>query len=338
MNSTGVSVTSISCSGTCLIFSIPRQPNVSDADERARARRARAVERERLAQRRPRRRPRCRRRASSGPCSCRLPPPVSSSWSSAVWPVSARKTSSRLGWPSEKSAIAMPARDSSATASAARSPSPHGADSAAGSASRWTASSSRASTRSASSRWSGSSSRTCSAPEPTDALSCAGRALGDHLAVVDHGDPVGELVGLVEVLRAEQDRRALGDERADDVPDLVARARVEPGRRLVEEHQLRRHDDARGDVEPAAHAARVVLDEPAGRVREPERLEQLGRALLRVGAPAAEQARRAGSGSRAGQVLVDRRELAGQADEAAHRVGLAHDVVAEHARGARVGR
>ena len=28
-NRTGVIVTSISCSGTCLIFSIPRQPNVS---------------------------------------------------------------------------------------------------------------------------------------------------------------------------------------------------------------------------------------------------------------------------------------------------------------------
>ena len=40
-------------------------------------------------------------------------------------------------------------------------------------------------------------------------LELARRALGDHLAVVDHGDPVGELVGLVEVLGAEQDRGAL---------------------------------------------------------------------------------------------------------------------------------
>ena len=82
------------------------------------------------------------------------------------------------------------------------------ADSAAGSASSCTRpSSTRASTCSASSRWSGSSSRTCSAPAPTDAFSCARRALGDDLAVVDHRDPVGELVGLVEVLRAEQHRR-----------------------------------------------------------------------------------------------------------------------------------
>ena len=111
-----------------------------------------------------------------------------------------------------------------------------------------------------SARWSGSSRRTCSVPAPTDALSSPRRALGDHPAVVDDRDPVGELVGLVEVLRGQQHRRALGDERADDVPHLVAPARVEAGRRLVEEQQLRGDDDARGDVEPPAHAARVVLD------------------------------------------------------------------------------
>jgi len=57
--------------------------------------------------------------------------------------------------------------------------------------------------------------------------------------VVDDGDPVGKLVGLLQVLSAEQDRRPLRDQRPDDAPDLVARARVEAARRLVEEHQLR---------------------------------------------------------------------------------------------------
>jgi hypothetical protein len=79
--------------------------------------------------------------------------------------------------------------------------------------------------------------------------------------VVDDGDAVGELVGLLEVLRAEQHRGALGDERPDDLPHLVARARVEPGGRLVEEEQLGRDDEAGRDVEAAAHAAREVLDE-----------------------------------------------------------------------------
>ena len=39
----------------------------------------------------------------------------------------------------------------------------------------------------------------------------------------------------------------------------------------------------------------------------------------------------------AGQVLVDGGELAGEADGAAHGVGLLDDVVPEHPRGARVG-
>ena len=112
-------------------------------------------------------------------------------------------------------------------------------------------------------------------------------------------------------------------ERADDVPHLVARARVEAGRRLVEEHQLGRHDEAGRDVEPAAHAAGVVLDQPAGGVGEVERLEQLGRARLRVGAAQAEQPAEQDQVLAAGEVLVDRGHLAGQADEAAHRVGLA---------------
>ena len=133
---------------------------------------------------------------------------------------------------------------------------------------------------------------------PDRGLELAGRALGDHPAVVDHGDPVGELVRLVEVLRAEQDRGPLGDERADDVPDLVAGARVEPGRRLVEEHHLRRDHEARGDVEPPPHAPGVVLDQPAGRLGEAESLQQLGRPRLGLRPASSPAAGRAGSGSR----------------------------------------
>ena len=110
-------------------------------------------------------------------------------------------------------------------------------------------------------------------------LELARRALGDDLAVVDDRDAVGQLVGLLQVLGAEQDRRAARHQRADDVPHLVARARVEPGRGLVEEHQLRRDHDARGDVQPPA-SAREVLDELARRLGEAEGLEQLRRAGL----------------------------------------------------------
>ena len=234
--------------------------------------------------------------------------------SSAGWPVSARNTSSRLGWPSEKSAIPTP--DARQLGDGLGGPvgvgarrrqrrrvglEVHGAELA------------REHPLGLGSLL-GIEQPHVQRARADRCLELAGRALGDHLAVVDHGDPVGELVGLVEVLRAEQDRGALADERADDVPDLVARARVEPGGRLVEEHQLRRDDEARGDVEPPPHAAGVVLDQPAGRLGEAECLEQLGRARLGVGALQPQQAAEQDQVLAPGEVLVDRGELAGQAD------------------------
>src|SRR5262249_30450684 len=63
------------------------------------------------------------------------------------------------------------------------------------------------------------------------------RALGDDVAAVEHGDAVGELVGLLQVLRGQQDGDALCDEVADELPHGLAAARVEAGGGLVEEDQ-----------------------------------------------------------------------------------------------------
>ena len=54
--------------------------------------------------------------------------------------------------------------------------------------------------------------------------------------------------------------------RADDVPHPEPAARVEAGRRLVEEQQPRPADERAAEVEPAAHAARVRLDHAVGGV------------------------------------------------------------------------
>ncbi len=157
-------------------------------------------------------------------------------------------------------------------------------------------------------------------------------ALGDHSAAVDDGDPGRQLVGLVQVLRGQQHGGALGDHGPHDVPHLVAAARVEAGRRLVEEQQVGGAEDGGGDVDPAPHTARVVLDLLRGGLREPEGLQELGGAapggLLVVAEQPAQQDQVLG----AGEVLVHRRVLAGEAHPGAHLVRLADDVVAEDMR------
>ena len=129
-------------------------------------------------------------------------------------------------------------------------------------------------------------------------LELVGRALGDHVSVVDHHDPVGQPVGLVEVLRRQQHGRAGRHARLDRLPQTEPADRVEAGRRLVEE-QHRRAEDKRGrEVEPAAHAARVRLHRPPGGLGEVEALEQLVGPLARLRHAACGRAGRPSRGSR----------------------------------------
>jgi hypothetical protein len=79
-------------------------------------------------------------------------------------------------------------------------------------------------------------------------------AVHDDSTPVEDRDPVGESFGLVEILRREQYRRAVLGEFLDGLPHLDAPLGVEPGRRLVEEDDLRIPDEAHRDVEAAAHA------------------------------------------------------------------------------------
>ena len=97
-------------------------------------------------------------------------------------------------------------------------------------------------------------------------LELVGRALRDDLAVVDDHDVVGQQVGLLQVLRGQQEGGPAGDEVLDHLPHLGAAARVQARGRLVEEDDRRVRHERAGEVEPAAHAARVRLGR-AGRRR-----------------------------------------------------------------------
>ncbi len=87
-----------------------------------------------------------------------------------------------------------------------------------------------------------------------------GGAFGDEPAVVDDGDAVGELVGLLEVLGGEEDGGAAAHEVSDDLPEVEATAGVEAGGGLVEEQDLGFGDEAGGYVQAPAHAAGVGAD------------------------------------------------------------------------------
>ena len=202
----------------------------------------------------------------------------SSSWSCrlGLWvPVRVKKTSSRLGRCSENSVDRDPGRAQPRhhvgqhlvaghrdghvprpSASGAGPPMPR---------SRSSRSSSRA----------GSAGRTVSRCPPTTRLSPSRGVVRDHPAVVDHGDLVGQRVGLLQVLRGEQHGRAVVDQAADDVPHVLALGRVEAGGRLVQEDHLRPAHQGRGQVEAAAHAAGVGLGHLARGLGQVEPGEQL---------------------------------------------------------------
>ena len=168
-------------------------------------------------------------------------------------------------------------------------------------------------------------------------LELGGRSLGDDLAVIDDDDPVREPVRFLEVLGGEEHRGAAVDELFDDVPQLGAPLRVEAGRGLVEEEDGRLVDERRGEVESAAHPARVGAHEAVGGVDQVEPFEQLraaspdrGRGLM--GQPADQGEVLAG-----GEVLVDGGVLAGEADHRSDPPGVRDDVDAQHRGAAPIG-
>ena len=113
-------------------------------------------------------------------------------------------------------------------------------------------------------------------------LQLGGVPCGDDPPVVDEGDPLGQAIGLLEVLGGQQHRRALPVELLDDAPQLLAGARVKPGGRLVEQHAPAavRSGPRRGR---AAGACRPSTSRRDGRRPRPARSARAPRS--RAGAP-----------------------------------------------------
>ena len=160
-------------------------------------------------------------------------------------------------------------------------------------------------------------------------------AVGDDPSLVEDRDPVGELFGLVQVLRREQHGRALPGELLDAVPHLDARLRVEPGGRFVQEDHRRLADQAHRDVEAAAHASGVRRHPSVRRLGELEAGQQVVGDLpdvVQVPQPGHQHEVLA-----PGEDLVHGRELPGEADGLPHVGRLRGDVEAIDGRRPRVG-
>ena len=121
---------------------------------------------------------------------------------------------------------------------------------------------------------------------PISRLQLRRRALGDDVAVVDDPDAVGERVGLLEVLRGQEDGHAVLAARAARPPPR-ARSGSATSRPVVGSSRKRIGGPVREgerEVEPALHPARVAADLAVGRERQPDPLEQLLRRAPALGA------------------------------------------------------
>src|SRR5205085_3753270 len=93
-------------------------------------------------------------------------------------------------------------------------------------------------------------------------------ALGHDAPRCEHGDAVREVLSLVHEVGGQEDGLAELTEPGDDLPGGPTGGRVEPGRRLVEEHDVGVADEGEGDVEATALPARELRGERVSRVVE----------------------------------------------------------------------
>ena len=163
---------------------------------------------------------------------------------------------------------------------------------------------------------------------PISAFSASGVPSATILPAVDDPDAIGEHVGLLEVLRGEEDGHAvLARQSRHLVPQVGAARGVQAGRRLVEEQHARVMDERERKIQPALHAAGVAADLAVGRVRQPDALEQLVAARAPLGLRHALQRRLQAHVVAAREQRVERGLLQRGADRSAHRRALAEDVV-----------
>ena len=91
----------------------------------------------------------------------------------------------------------------------------------------------------------------------------------DQLSGADDPDAVGRMLHLVERVRGEEDRSALGRRLANESPKLLLKQRVEPAGRLVEDQERRPVHECLDEPELLAVALRELTDRAVEHRAEP---------------------------------------------------------------------
>ncbi len=164
----------------------------------------------------------------------------------------------------------------------------------------------------------------------------ARRALRNDAPVIHDRKPLAQALRFFHEMRGEDERLAFGRQPAHALPDEVARLRIEPGGRLVEEKELRVVDERAREREPAFHAARERIDLRAPATRETGELEQRRDARLDLARRHAEVAAVDEQVLGDGEVGIEVVELRHDADPRARFARALRDRLAEQPDLARV--
>ena len=100
--------------------------------------------------------------------------------------------------------------------------------------------------------------------------------------MVDDADARAQRFHLFHVVAGVDDGDAGAVEAADLVEDVVARLRIDAGRRLVQQDQPRLVDQRGAEVEPAFHAAGEGARAVVGAVGQADGLKRLSDALVQL--------------------------------------------------------
>ena len=98
----------------------------------------------------------------------------------------------------------------------------------------------------------------------------------DEAPGVDHDDVIADVLHVVEQVRGHQHGDAEGPQAADQGEHLLPPERVETGRGLVEEHQLRIADEGLGKLRALAHAGGEAADRAEPRFVQTDEVEDVG--------------------------------------------------------------